>query len=123
MSITVRELAGLPHLRCVWLAGESGMDHEITWAHSSDLEEPWAWLLGGEMLMKNGRTMPRSASAQVNFVEGLHGAGVSALVIGVDPRSVPLSLRARERADTLGLPILEVPYTCLLYTSPSPRDS
>ena len=47
MAITVRELTELPHLRMEVVAGSFGLDHMVTWAHSSDLNEPWGWLSGG----------------------------------------------------------------------------
>ena len=111
MAITVRELTELPHLRMEVVAGSSGLDHLVTWAHSSDLDRPWAWLSGGELLMKNGRTLPRNADEQVDFIEGLVSAHTSALVIGSDPESPPISERALRRADDLGMPVLGVPYS------------
>ena len=42
---------------------------------------------------------------------------------GVDRLSVDLLPKAAEKASTLGIPAIALfPYTCLLYTSPSPRD-
>jgi PucR family transcriptional regulator, purine catabolism regulatory protein len=111
MTITVGELAGLPHLRMEVLAGSSGLDHLVTWAHSSDLDQPWGWLSGGELLMKNGRTLPRSDDGQVDFIEGLVSAHTSALVIGSDPESPPLCERALRRANDLNMPVLKVPYS------------
>jgi purine catabolism regulator len=111
MAITVRELTELPHLRMEVVAGSSGLDHLVTWAHSSDLDQPWGWLSGGELLMKNGRTLPPSVDQQVNFIEGLVSAHTSALVIGSDPASPPIGERAMQRADELGMPVLRVPYS------------
>ena len=44
MSITVRELLQLPHLRLTLTAGQGGLDHQVSWVHSSDLPDPWEWL-------------------------------------------------------------------------------
>ncbi|MGA7834902.1 MAG: PucR family transcriptional regulator ligand-binding domain-containing protein [Acidimicrobiales bacterium] len=111
MAITVRELVGLPHLRLDTLAGSAGLDHVVTWAHSSDLEEPWGWLSGGELLMKNGRTFPRREHQQVDFIRGLAAAHASALVIGSDPESPQVSEGALRCADDLEMPVLSVPYS------------
>src|ERR1039458_3289325 len=111
MAITVKELVELPHLRIEVLGGSSGLDHVVTWAHSSDLGQPWGWLYGGELLMKNGRTLPRSIDGQVAFIEGLFSARSSALVIGSDPESPPIAERALQRADELSMPVLRVPYS------------
>jgi hypothetical protein len=40
MSITVRELLQLPHLRLTLTAGQGGLDHQVSWVHSSDLPDP-----------------------------------------------------------------------------------
>jgi len=111
MAITVRELAGLPHLRIEVLGGEQGLDRVVTWAHSSDLDEPWTWLTGGELLMKNGRTFPTSEADQVTFLEGLSSARASALIIGADPALPDITSRALAKADELALALLKVPYS------------
>jgi hypothetical protein len=38
MPITVRELMQLPHLQMSLLAGHGGIDREVTWVHTSDLQ-------------------------------------------------------------------------------------
>lgn len=111
MAITVRELVALPHLRLEVLSGLSGIDHVVTWAHSSDLDRPWGWLSGGELLMKNGRSLPRSERLQIAFIEGLSSAKTSALVIGADPQSPPITLTALALADDLAIPVLRVPFS------------
>jgi purine catabolism regulator len=111
ISISVRDLMDQPHLRLEVLAAASGLDRTVTWAHASDLPEPWDWLSGGELLMKNGRTLPRSAAGQIALLEGLAAAGVSALLIGTDPDTPPLAQRAAALAGQLRLPVLRVPYS------------
>ena len=111
MSISVRDLADQPHLRVEVLAGAAGLDRSVTWAHSSDLPEPWDWLAGGELLMKNGRTLPRSATGQARLIEGLARAGAAALIIGTDPDTPAVAARVTALADRLGLPVLRVPYS------------
>jgi PucR family transcriptional regulator, purine catabolism regulatory protein len=111
MSISVRELVDQPHLRLQVLAGASGLDRAVTWAHSSDLPEPWDWLAGGELLMRNGRTLPRSAAGQVALVDGLAAAGASALVIGTDPDTPKIAARTIKRAEALDLPLVRTTYS------------
>src|SRR5487761_1721663 len=111
VSISVRDLAGQPHLRIEVLAGAGGLDHDVSWAHSSDLPEPWDWLSGGELLMKNGRTLPRAVAGQAALIEGLVRAKAAALVIGTDPDTPPVARRTMALADRLGLPVLRVPYS------------
>ena len=61
---TVRDLLDTPHLRLTLKGGAAGLDKPVTWAQTSDLEEPWCYLAGGELLMKNGQTLPESAHDQ-----------------------------------------------------------
>jgi Purine catabolism regulatory protein-like family len=93
------------------LAGREGLDRTVTWAHSSDLPDPWDWLAGGELLMKNGRTLPRPAPGQAALLDSLATAGVSALVIGTDPDTPPITARMLAVADEHSLPLMRVPYS------------
>lgn len=111
MGVTVREVSAQPHLLMDLVAGAAGLDNTVTWAHSSDLPDPSGWLTGGEMVMKNGRTLPREAAAQVAFVGSLVTAGASALVIGLDQRTPRLTQPMIEHADTLRFPVLRVPFS------------
>ena len=111
MSITVRELVDQPYLRLEVLAGSRGLDRAVTWAHSSDLPEPWDWLAGGELLMRNGCTLPRAAAGQVALVEGLAAAGASALVIGTDPDTPKIAVKTIQRAESLDLPLVRTTYS------------
>jgi len=113
VSITLRDLVGQPHLRLEVLAAPGGLDRAVSWAHSSDLPQPWDWLSGGELLMKNGRTLPRSAAGQAALLEGLAAAGVSALVIGTDPDTPQLTARAVSLAAKLRTgDVTPCPETC-----------
>jgi PucR family transcriptional regulator, purine catabolism regulatory protein len=111
MSITVRELLQLPHLRLTLTAGEAGLDREVSWVHSSDLPDPWEWLGPSELLLTNGTTFSPEEPAQVRFIERLAETGVSGLGIGMGMSGPPLSARASRRADELALPLLAVPYS------------
>ncbi|MGH3171534.1 MAG: PucR family transcriptional regulator [Trebonia sp.] len=111
MSISVRELVDQPHLRLEVLAGSRGLDRAVTWAHSSDLPEPWDWLAGGELLMRNGRTLPRTAAGQVALVDGLAAAGASALIIGTDPDTPKIAAKTIQRAESLDLPLVRTSYS------------
>jgi len=47
---------------CRWLGPA------VVWAQTSDLEEPWSYLAGGELLMKNGLTLPESSRGQTALI-------------------------------------------------------
>ncbi|HJY99838.1 MAG TPA: PucR family transcriptional regulator ligand-binding domain-containing protein, partial [Streptosporangiaceae bacterium] len=65
MSITVRELLQLPHLRLTLTAGAAGLDRQISWVHSSDLPNPWQWLEPAELLLTNQEGLTPGDGAQV----------------------------------------------------------
>ncbi|MDO3399552.1 helix-turn-helix domain-containing protein [Mycolicibacterium neoaurum] len=101
----------MPHLRLDQKAGFSGNDHRVTWAQASDLECPWEWMTGGELLLRNGRTLPVSAADQVSLIENLAAHDISGIVLGIDPETPTLRKRAIQRAEALSLPVMLAPYS------------
>lgn len=111
MRPTVGDLLGMPHLRLELQAGRRGLGNRVTWAQTSDLDKPWEWMTGGELLMKNGRTLPLTAAEQIELLEGLAGTGISGLILGIDPATPPIDPAALMAADSLPLPIVFAPYS------------
>lgn len=111
MTHRLADLVDIPHLRLEVRAGAIGLDRPVSWAQTSDLEEPWSWLAGGELLMKNGRTLPPSAAGQTAFIRGLAEKGICGVVIGLDAATPELTPAAVALADELGFPVLLVPYS------------
>ena len=111
MSITVRELLQLPHLRLTLTADQAGLGRQVSWVHSSDLPDPWEWLGPAELLLTNGTSLSAEEEAQVLFIERLGETGASGLCIGLGMPGPPLSAGAARRADELALPLLGVPYS------------
>ncbi|WP_328377331.1 PucR family transcriptional regulator ligand-binding domain-containing protein [Streptomyces sp. NBC_00440] len=110
MTITVAELLEMPHLRLRLLSGRDGLQREVSWTHTSDLPEPWQWLTGGELLMTNGMSFPKTAGEQEELLRRLMGAGASALAIGEKMYCPPLTARFTEVSESLSLPVLLVDY-------------
>jgi purine catabolism regulator len=111
MTHRLADLVDTPHLRLGVRAGAGGLDHAVSWAQTSDLEEPWSWLAGGELLMKNGRTLPESARGQIALIRGLAEKGICGIVIGLDSATPDLTPAAVSLADELTFPVLLVPYS------------
>ena len=116
MAITVGELILLPHLQMNLVAGRNGLDREITWVHTSDLPEPWAWLGAGELLLTNGTGLAPEAAGQARFVDRLAQAGASGLGIGLGMSGPPLTPELLARAGERGLPVVTVPYSMTFTT-------
>ncbi len=111
MGPTVLDLIEMPHLRLRLRAGGKGVDRHVTWAQASDLNTPWEWMTGGELLMKNGRTLPADVESQVALLRALSDTGTAGLVLGMDPDTPELQQDAVDVADELGLPILIAPFS------------
>ena len=111
MAYLISDLVDTPHLRLEVRAGGAGLGTPVIWAQTSDLEDPWSWLAGGELLMKNGRTLPESARGQTALIRGLVDKGMCGLVIGLDAATPQLTPAATALADALKFPVMVVPYS------------
>ncbi len=107
--LTVHDLVANPTLRTRVVAGSSGIDRELTWAHSIELPEPWVWMGNGELLMTTGQNFPADPAGQVDFIRRLDSSGISGLALA-EKMAAPLTADAAVEADRLGFPVLETAY-------------
>ncbi|MFF3750145.1 PucR family transcriptional regulator ligand-binding domain-containing protein [Streptomyces sp. NPDC002018] len=79
----------------------------IHWVHTSEMADPYPYLLGGELLLTAGVQL--TAAHSDSYVARVVEAGAAALGFGVTPvyDTVPAALV--EACDRHGLPLLEVP--------------
>ncbi|MFF7972694.1 PucR family transcriptional regulator ligand-binding domain-containing protein [Streptomyces sp. NPDC007905] len=94
------------------IAGPSDPDIVIHWAHTSEMADPYPYLLGGELLLTAGVHVPEAAGSGTYFddyVSRIVAAGGAALGFGLAPvhDTVPRALVAA--CERYGLPLLEVP--------------
>lgn len=117
MTITVREIVGLPDLRTWVFAGEGGLDREVAWAHVSEMPDPTQWLEAGDLVMTTGLGVPEGSASQRAYVERLTQAGMSGLMIGHRMRAPELTEGMAAAADECSLPVLltsyEVPFAAV----------
>lgn len=120
MSITVGQLASIPDFRTRVLAGEAGLDNEISWAHICELPDPREWLGKDELLMTVGYPVPERPEAQELFIERLATAGISGLLICDQAYAPEISTNMISAANRHSLPVLltayEVPFTTISRT-------
>ena len=118
--MTVQNLVDVPTLRTRIVAGESGRDAEILWAHSCEVDRPWEWLGPGDLLMTTGRNFPADPVEQVAFVDALVSAGCPGVALAEGMGAAPVSERAAQLADERGFAILEtafeIPFIALART-------
>ncbi|MEU0167341.1 PucR family transcriptional regulator ligand-binding domain-containing protein, partial [Streptomyces iakyrus] len=95
------------------LAGPPAEDVVIHWVHTSEMADPYPYLLGGELLLSAGVHIPEATGPATtyfdDYVARITAAGGAALGFGVAPvhDTVPEALVAACAAH--GLPLLEVP--------------
>lgn len=105
MAITISELLELPHLALELVAGRSGADTRIGWAHVSEVEDPTPWLQGGELLLTTGLGLPAHAAGQDAYLRRLARARAVGMVV-VPDTAPSLSDRLMATGDELGFPII-----------------
>ncbi|MER5376368.1 PucR family transcriptional regulator ligand-binding domain-containing protein [Streptomyces sp. NPDC002553] len=106
-ALLAREDLGLRQI-----AGPSGPGLAVHWAHTSEMADPYPYLLGGELLLTAGVHIPEAAGPEEHvdaYVARVVAAGGAALGFGLAPvhDRVPPALVAA--CDAHGLPLLEVP--------------
>jgi purine catabolism regulator len=110
MALTVRDIVSIPGMPLKLLAGEEGADRPVRWVHSSELEDPTAWLKGGELILTTGMGVGETAAKQRSYIRRLVDAGVAGLGFGLgfghDKTPRALVTEAAKR----GFPMFEVPY-------------
>jgi hypothetical protein len=94
------------------IAGPSDPDIVIHWAHTSEMADPYPYLLGGELLLTAGVHIPEAAGSGTYFddyVSRIVAAGGAVLGFGVAPvhDTVPRALVAA--CEAYELPLVEVP--------------
>lgn len=109
MGVPLVWLVRRQDLRLRVLAGGSGLDRDVVWAHSIELADPAPWLTGGELLLTTGLRLAADPDACEDYVGRLVEAGVGAVGFGVglSYEQVPEALVGA--AEKAGLPLLEVP--------------
>ncbi|MGW7430138.1 PucR family transcriptional regulator [Streptomyces sp. NPDC054861] len=105
--VPLAALLGRPDLGLRLLAGAATgpEDVHVHWVHTSEMADPYPYLLGGELLMTAGVQL----TDPERYVERVVEAGAAALGFGVTPvyDTVPAALVAA--CDRAGLPLVEVP--------------
>ncbi len=84
-------------------------DRPIRWVHISELEDPTAWLSGGELLLTTGIQLSTPAR-QAKFAAGLAEHGLAGLGLGTGFTHAKIPKALRTACESAGLPLFEVPY-------------
>ncbi|MGW1410823.1 PucR family transcriptional regulator [Streptomyces sp. NPDC002403] len=101
--IPLGELLAHEELGLHRIAGPAEAD--LLWVHTSEMADPYPYLLGGELLLSAGVQLKDPDT----FVARLVEAGAAALGFGVTPVFDTVPRELIEACDRHGLPLLEVP--------------
>ncbi|MEV0023746.1 PucR family transcriptional regulator [Streptomyces atroolivaceus] len=101
--IPLAELLGREELGLRRIAGPDHAD--LLWVHTSEMADPYPYLLGGELLLTAGVQLTDADTYVARLVE----AGAAALGFGVAPVHDTVPAALVEACDRHGLPLLEVP--------------
>ncbi len=94
------------------IAGPSDPPPVVHAAHTSEMADPYPYLLGGELLLTAGVHIPDAAGSGTYFddyVSRIVAAGGAALGFGLVPVHDTVPRALVEACDTYGLPLVEVP--------------
>ncbi|WP_435885024.1 PucR family transcriptional regulator [Streptomyces tauricus] len=110
-ALLAREDLGLRQI-----AGPHDPATVIHWAHTSEMADPYPYLLGGELLLTAGVHIPEAAGSGTRpgtyfdaYVSRIVEAGGAALGFGVAPVHDTVPRALVEACDQYGLPLVEVP--------------
>ncbi|MFF9662356.1 helix-turn-helix domain-containing protein [Streptomyces althioticus] len=93
------------------IAGPADPAAVVHWAHTSEMADPYPYLLGGELLLSAGVHVPDGAGAGYfdAYVSRIVAAGGAALGFGVAPVHDTVPGALVEACEMHGLPLVEVP--------------
>ncbi|MER7536434.1 PucR family transcriptional regulator [Streptomyces sp. NPDC097704] len=101
--VSLAALLARPDLGLRLLSGPE--DVPLHWVHTSEMADPYPYLLGGELLMTAGVQLTDPA----HYVDRVVEAGAAALAFGVTPVYDTVPAELVEACGRHGLPLVEVP--------------
>src|SRR5699024_4387392 len=108
--LSVKELMGHipPAAQMELLAGGAGVNRMITWAHAVDTDDPWLWVEPGDLMMSTGANLPSDEQEQIDWLQRLDSARVSAILLEIPPSGLVLTEGLIQCSDARGLPLITV---------------
>lgn len=88
------------------LAGISGLDRMITWAHAVDTDEPWLWVEPGDLMMTTGTNLPVDDPGQREWIRLLDASRVAGILIEIPKEGLTLTDGLLQVANERGLPLI-----------------
>lgn len=109
--LTVAEALQLPILKNAnVVAGRSGLQESIRWAHTVGVPDGAQWLNGGELVLTTVFNMSDTPAEQCDFVRQMADKGIVGVVITIGKMIDHIPDYLRDLGDELGLPLIEIHY-------------
>lgn len=109
--MTVAEALQLESLKsALVVAGETGLQREVLWAHVIDMPDPAPWVRSGQLLLTTGFSWPREEREVRSLIRLLTERGLAAMCLAVPGYMQHFPSAAISEANKLGLPLLEIPF-------------
>jgi purine catabolism regulator len=109
--VTVRDALKLATLKsAAVVAGHAGLDRDVQWAHVIDMPDPAPWVRPGQLLLTTGFAWPTQEREVRMLVRLLSERGLAAVGLAVPGYLKRFPDPAREEADRLNLPLIEIPF-------------
>ncbi|MFJ4651692.1 PucR family transcriptional regulator [Nocardia sp. NPDC088792] len=109
MSVSVGWVLTQPDLAVRLRGGAGGIHREIDLVVTTELENPYPWLSGGELVLTTGMRLPDDPARRGDYLRGLNDRGVAGVGFGVGLTHDELPADLVIAADEIGIPLFEVP--------------
>ena len=115
MSIQCKEILALSSLNELKLvAGQQGLDRPLRWVYVADSFDDTVeisnWIHGGELILMSGIGLKGNMNKFARLVRELDTKGGAGLLVSIGPYIPTVPLKIRKLADTLSLPVFELPW-------------
>jgi len=109
--MNVKQMLELPALAdAAVVAGAGGLERQVLWSHVVDMPDAVPWVRPGFLLLVSGYSWPKDSAEEGRQIENLAAAGIAAIGMAVPKYVEHFSGSAREQADRLDLPLIEIPW-------------
>lgn len=110
MAVTLREIMKqVQHLEMKLVAGETGLDHEVSWTHMVDSDTISAFLQGQELTFTTGLGLNENLTL-LRLVKEVWRNKASGIVINIGPYISEIGQDVIDFANEKGFPVFEVPW-------------
>ncbi|WP_442942757.1 PucR family transcriptional regulator [Nocardia sp. NBC_01503] len=109
MSVPVSWVLSQLDLAIPLRGGAAGIGRTIDLVITTELENPFRWLSGGELVLTTGMRLPATPDARASYLRRLNERGVAAVGFGIGLSHPEIPEDMIRTADDIGIPLFEVP--------------